>query len=80
MIFYDIGLLKTQNEHNDRKLLVYYISLKKKKKWKKNKEKLRGQCRKNDFWSAAAFNKNAIRAHATGHPRCIIYDFMTCLL
>lgn len=73
MIFYDIGLLKTQNEHNDRKSLVY-ISLK--KNMEKKQRKLRGQCRKNDFWSAAAFNKNAIRAH----PRCIIYDFMTCLL
>lgn len=38
MIFYDIGLLKTQTEHNDRKSLVYFI--------KKKGQKLGGQCRK----------------------------------
>lgn len=33
MIFYDIGLLKTQNEYNDRKSLVYMYKyfIKKKK-------------------------------------------------
>lgn len=37
MIFYDIGLLKTQNEYNDRKSLVYiYMYFIKKKKNDKN--------------------------------------------
>lgn len=39
MIFYDIGLLKTQTEHNDRKSLMYFIKKKKDKNSEDNVEK-----------------------------------------
>lgn len=60
MIFYDIGLLKTQTEHNDRKSFLYFI---------KKGQKLGGQCRKTTSGrrgAAAAFNKTQFgRLHGT---------------
>lgn len=50
MIFYDIGLLKTQNEHNDRKSLVYFI----KKKDKNSEDNVEKRLL---VGTVAAFNK-----------------------
>jgi len=45
------------------------------KKTKKIKKNYEDNVEKRLLVAGAAFNKNAIRAHARGHPRCIIYDF-----